>query len=235
LGESNEAATAGYEPELELGPLEAGFFAAAGLLAVEARFAVVVGRVEEDEDRPEAARLEAADRLDDDARFDDARFVDARFVDARLVLADVVREDAGVDVERLAVDERFEAVRRAAGLRALDRLAAGRLAADDDAPEPSSADTRLPRPSRSLRRPLSSWSTRSSSTSRMRFAAAARSPASSCAGPRSDCALSAVAANVRSMAERTASTASTAPADALSFLPALLFLEESFFAIAARS
>jgi hypothetical protein len=44
-----------------------------------------------------------------------------------------------------------------------------------------------------------------------------------------------VAANVRSTAERTASTASTAPADALSFLPLLFFFDESFFAIAARS
>jgi hypothetical protein len=187
--------------------------------------------VEEDARRLDAgfvedADFDAVDRLVEDARFelvDDAE----RRPDAGLAAVER-RDDAGFAVEDLrAVD-----ARRAAGFLAGERLAA---AADvDPAPGRSSADTRFARPSTSFRRPLSSSTTRSSSTSRIRLTAPASSPANSWAGPRSDCAPSAVAANVRSTAERTASTASTAPAGALSFLP-LFFFFESFFAMAARS
>jgi hypothetical protein len=192
------------------------------------------------------------------AGFDAARFVVARFVVARFVV-DVPRDDVDREDDALlrldagfAADEPreadalrdaagFDAVRRrAAGFFAAERLAAGRLAvvvADAAVPVPrltSSAETRLASPSTSRRSPLSSSRTRSSSTSRIRLAATATSPAISCAGPRSDWALPAVAANVRSTADRTASTASTAPPAGLSFLPLFLsFL--SFFAMAARS
>jgi hypothetical protein len=120
-----------------------------------------------------------------------------------------------------------------AGLRAVDdveRRVAGLLGLDDERPSgpTSSAATRFARPSTSLRRPFSSSRTRSSSTSRMRLAAAV----TSFARPRVDLAPSAEAVKVRSTAARTASTASAAPAAAWSFLP--LFFE-SFLAMAARS
>jgi len=215
LGESKETPTAGQELELE--PPDEGFFAvlarrdAAGLDAA-------VRRAD--------AGLDADERLveDFDAVEDDAGFAaDERLVEAR-------RADAGLEAVE---DLRAAGGRRAVGFLAAERLAAG---ADEEAEEASgrsSADTRLARPSTSVRRPFSSSTTRSSSTSRIRLAAAAISPANSCAGPRSDWAPPAVAVNVRSTAERTASTASTAPAGALSFLP--LFFFESFFAMTARS
>jgi hypothetical protein len=162
------------------------------------------------------------------------RLADERLADVRLVadrLADAERPDAVADPARvrgrwlvaglLADAERLEAERRADGF-----VAAGRLAVLPPLGLTSSSDTRLARPSMSERRPLSSPSTRSSSTSRMRFAA----PATSFARPRVDWAPSAVAAKVRSTADRTASTASTAPAAALSLFPFL-----SFFAMTARS
>jgi hypothetical protein len=144
----------------------------------------------------------------DDAGFDadDAvlRAVDPRDEDAADLRAPVARDDAGFD----ALD---------ADVRAVERPPSGPT---------SSAWTRFARPSTSLRRPLSSSRTRSSSTSRMRLAAAV----TSLARPRVDLAPSAEALNVRSTAARTASTASAAPAAA--FLP---FFFESFFAMAARS
>jgi hypothetical protein len=136
-------------------------------------------------------------------------------------------DDAGAV---LGVDE---AVRRAAGFFAAARGAALREVAaagcsawpDDD--RRSRSDTRRASCSISERRPRSSATTRSSRTSRMRFAAPATSPTNSCARSRVD-----PEANVRSTAERTASTASTAPA--LSCFPLFLsFL--SFFGIAERS
>jgi hypothetical protein len=178
----------------------------------EARFAAVE-RVDEE------AGFDAVERLDEEARFDAVERLDDDALEAR---------------REVVVDPRDEA-RRAAGFFAAERVAA----ADDDAAPgvPSRAETRLARLSTSPRRPLSSWRTRASSTSRIRLAASATSLANSRAGPRSDWAPSAVAENVRSTADRTASTASTAPAVALSCLPLLLFLEflESFFAIGARS
>ena len=92
--------------------------------------------------------------------------------------------------------------RRACGPRACAR---GRRRLGAVSRPTSSAETRLARPSTSVRRPLSSASTRSSSTSRILFAATAISPESCWAAPP-------VPANVRSTAVRTASTASTAPA-----------------------
>jgi hypothetical protein len=235
LGESKENPTSGYELDEE--PLDAGFFAvlerrdAAGFDAerFEAGLAAVERLVEDD------ARFAAVERLvEDDARFaaverlveDDARF--AAFV-GFAAFAGFAAFDAAA--------RRFDAALFAAGRRAAGFFAAVRVAAaveDEAARGLSRAETRLARPSRSRRRPLSSWSTRSSSTSRIRLAAPARSPASSCAGPRSDWAPSAVAAKVRSTAERTASTASTAPAEAWSCLPFFFFFE-SFFAMTARS
>ena len=188
-----------------------------------------------------------ADAVRDVAVRDDAGLLaddDADVRDDPGVLADV-RDAAGLraaGVDRPAdVVDRFaaeEAARRAPGFLAAERLAAGRRVVDALAPPElcgpaSSADTRSASPSTSVRRPLSSASTRSSSTSRMRFAATAKSPAMSCARLRVDWAPSAVAEKVRSTAARTASTASTAPTVALSFLP--LFFFASFFAIAARS
>jgi hypothetical protein len=201
---------------------EAGF-AALELLADDADF--------DADDRRDEAGFDAVERVEDEARFDAVERVD---------------EEAGFDAdERVGEEARFDAVerrdddaleaRRVAGFFAAERVAA----ADDDAAPglPSRAETRLARLSTSPRRPLSSWRTRASSTSRIRLAASATSLANSRAGPRSDWAPSAVAENVRSTADRTASTASTAPAVALSCLPLLLFLEflESFFAIGARS
>jgi hypothetical protein len=146
---------------------EAGFDAAEPLVAVddrrdEARFAAVE-RLVEDEVRFAAVEEEARfAAVDDDAGFDAA-----------------VERREEVDL-RVPV-ERVDDARRAAGF-----LAAVLLAAVAARGLLSSAETRLPSPSMSLRRPFSSWSTRSSSTSRIRLAALARSPASSCAGPRSD-------------------------------------------------
>jgi hypothetical protein len=145
---------------------------------------------------------------------------------------ELAREEAGLRAgEEDASDAIFrvpDAVeRRAAGFSAVDVLAAVRRAGPEPPSGPtSSAETRFARPSTSLRSPLSSSSTRSSSTSRMRFAAAV----TSFARPRVDLAPSAEAVNVRSTAARTASTASAAPAAA--FLP--LFFE-SLLAMAARS
>src|SRR5215204_3833029 len=145
---------------------------------------------------------------------------------------DAAREEAGLRaVEEdapaaiLRVPEAVEP--RAAGFFAVDVLVAVPRAAEAPPSGPTSrAETRFARPSMSLRSPLSSSTTRSSSTSRMRFAAAV----TSFARPRVDLAPSAEAVKVRSTAARTASTASAAPA--VAFLP--LFFE-SFLAMAARS
>ena len=168
---------------------EAGF-AALERLEDEARFDAVE-RLDDDAgfDALEEARF-AVDRLDEDAGFDaldeEARFdaVERLDEDARLAVVD--RLDDAFEARRvLVVDPRPEEARRAAGFFAAERLAA---AADDGAALglPSSAETRLARPSTSPRRPLSSWRTRSSSTSRIRLAASATSLANSRAGPRSD-------------------------------------------------
>ena len=119
--------------------------------------------------------------------------------------------------------------RRANGFLAAVALPAVRRVGAAEPPRglTSNAAMRLLSPSTSLRRPLISASTRSSSTSRMRLAAFV----TSFARPRVDLAPSAEAVNVRSTAWRTASTASAAPAAALSFL--LRFL--SFFGMAGRS
>jgi len=186
------------------------------------------------------ARFEAGLRAVDDEPDEVDRELEAGFLRA------AERDDAGL--RAVDEDERFEAGLRAVGederfeagdglLARVDVLlgaavelpAAGRrVLAEPPSGPTSSAETRLASPSTSLRRPLSSSSTRSSSTSRMRLAAAV----TSFARPRVDLAPSAEAVNVRSTAARTASTASAAPAAALSFLP--LFFE-SFLAIAARS
>src|SRR5215207_3459709 len=145
---------------------------------------------------------------------------------------DAAREEAGLraveDDAPAAILRVPEAVEpRAAGFFAVDVLVAVPRAAEAPPSGPTSrAETRFARPSMSLRSPLSSSTTRSSSTSRMRFAAAV----TSFARPRVDLALSAEAVKVRSTAARTASTASAAPA--VAFLP--LFFE-SFLAMAARS
>jgi hypothetical protein len=201
-------------------------FAALERLEDEARFDAVE-RLDED------AGFAALERLDEDAGFAARERLDE---DARFDAVERLDEDAAFEARREpVVDPRDEEARRAAGFFAAERVAAGAAAADDDAARglPSSAETRLARPSTSPRRPLSSWRTRSSSTSRIRLAASATSLANSRAGPRSDWAPSAVAENVRSTADRTASTASTAPAVALSCFPS--FFLESFFAIGARS
>src|SRR5829696_1728407 len=133
LGESKETPTAGQELELE--PPDEGFFA---VLA-----------------RRDAAGLDAEERLveDFDAVEDDAGFAaDERLVEAR-------RADAGLEAVE---DLRAAGGRRAVGFLAAERLAAG---ADEEAEEASgrsSADTRLARPSTSVRRPFSSSTTRSS-------------------------------------------------------------------------
>src|SRR5829696_5352365 len=259
LGRVELDAHAGYELEEE--PPAAGFAAAlareaAGLeraadfAAVErlARF-VAVERPDDDArfdaaERPDDAGFDVVDRLDEEARFDAVERPDeeARFDEDARFAVERPGDDAGFDaVERPDDDARFDAAveRRLDDLRAVAAgfFAAELLAAvvDDEAARgPSSAETRPASPSTSRRRLLISSTTRSSSTSRMRLTAPASSPANSCAGPRSDWALSAVAVKVRSTAERTASTASTAPAEALSFLPSFFFFE-SFFAITARS
>jgi hypothetical protein len=217
---------------------EAGF-AALEPLDDEARFDAVERLDEEGFDEVERledeARFDAVERLDEEAGFDAVERLDE---DARFDAAERLDDDAFEARREVAVDPRDEEARRAAGFFAAERVAVGAAADEDAAPGlASSAETRLARLSTSPRRPLSSWRTRASSTSRIRLAASATSPANSRAGPRSDWALSAVAVNVRSTADRTASTASTAPAVALSCLPLLLFLEflESFFAIGARS
>jgi hypothetical protein len=206
-------------------------------LRVEACLRVVEERddagLEEDDARlRDDADFEADDaRLRDDADFDadDARLRDDAD-DARF------RDDADFDADdaRLRDDADFDAarLRDEVGLRAVDAELDDDRFAVEDAPRPprgptSRAETRLASPSTSVRRPLSSWRTRSSSTSRMRLAAAV----TSFARPRVDLAPSADAVKVRSTAARTASTASAAPAAALSFLP--LFLE--FLGMAARS
>ena len=123
---------------------------------------------------------------------------------------------------------------RAAGLRAAGLLArrerlldAGLLAAGFELP--SSAATRRASFSTSPRRPLRSSSTPTCSIiSRTRAAAPATSSTRSCARVRVDWALSAVAWNVFSTAERTAPTAS---APGLSFFFDFFL---SFFAMAAQ-
>jgi len=160
---------------------EAGFADVEPLVADEARFAAVEPLVADE------ARFAAVERpVEDEARFaaderpveDEARFAaddDDDGFDAADRPAEEVVERRDVAALRVPV-ERVDDVRRAAaflvGVAALGVV--------------SSAETRLPSASMSLRRPLSSWSTRASSTSRIRLAALARSPASSCAGPRSD-------------------------------------------------
>ena len=144
------------------------------------------------------------------------------------------RRTRGSCVDELAVALRDAAGLRAAGfaggagLRAAGLRAVAGLAAESR--PTSSAETRLARPSTSVRRPLISARTRSSSTSRIRFAATAMSPESFSAAP-------AVPAKVRSTALRTASTASTAPGPAFAsaFLSAFFLSFLSFFAMAERS
>jgi len=142
---------------------------------------------------------------------------DAGFADDFEAEEDVPRDDG------LEADDEAEPPRRANGLLAAER----RVAAGEPPRGPSSSVMRRVRPSTSLRSPLSSARTRSSSTSRMRLAAAV----TSFARPRVDLAPSAEAVKVRSTAARTASTASAAPAVAWSFL---LFFE-SFFGMTGRS
>jgi hypothetical protein len=218
VGESKEAAIP-YEPEDVPPELARLRVEEAGLRVVDERedagFEADEARLRDDADFDAARLRDDADFDADDARLRDDADFDAD--DARL------RDDADFVAARFRDDEREED-----GLRELD----DELFAVEDVPRPprgptSRAETRLARPSTSLRRPLSSWSTRSSSTSRMRLAAAV----TSFARPRVDFAPSAEAVKVRSTAARTASTASTAPAAALSFLP--LFLE--FLGMAARS
>jgi hypothetical protein len=176
---------------------EAGFEAVARLDAVERPADDVEDRREEAGFDAAEPLVEAVDDPRDEARFaaverlveDEARFAAVeRLVEEEARFA-AVDDDAGFDAaveRREEVDlrvpvERVDDARRAAGF-----LAAVLLAAVAARGLPSSAETRLPRRSMSLRKPFSSWSTRSSSTSRIRLAALARSPASSCAGPRSD-------------------------------------------------
>jgi hypothetical protein len=197
----------------------------------------------DDEDRDDDG-VDEADRDDEDRDDDGVDEADRDDEDRDGVERDEDRDEPGDDRDELAREEAGlrageedasdaifrvpDAVeRRAAGFSAVDVLAAVRRAGPEPPSGPtSSAETRFARPSTSLRSPLSSSSTRSSSTSRMRFAAAV----TSFARPRVDLAPSAEAVNVRSTAARTASTASAAPAAA--FLP--LFFE-SFLAMAARS
>jgi hypothetical protein len=174
-------------------------------------------------DDAEAGFLAAALRVVDDVLRDAALRVladDLRALD--------VRDDAGFEaVDEPVADDLLAAGRRAAGFFAAELPEARLSVVVERELEPpigpsSSADTRLASPSTSLRKPLSSSSTRSSSTSRMRLAAAV----TSFARPRVDLAPSADAVNVRSTAARTASTASAAPAAAFF---------ELFLAMAARS
>jgi hypothetical protein len=162
---------------------------------------------------------DAAGRPDADAVLVREEDLDPRTADGRDAVAEVVA-DAGVPVP--------EAPRRANGLRAAAPVPGPRVAGDEALGLTSSAAMRFVSPSTSLRRPLSSPRTRSSSTSRMRFAALV----TSFARPRVDLAPSADAVKVRSTAWRTASTASAAPAVAVSFL---LRFFESFFGMAERS
>ncbi|HTE58888.1 MAG TPA: hypothetical protein VK631_00965 [Solirubrobacteraceae bacterium] len=140
------------------------------------------------------ARLDAVERLVDDVedRRDEAGFAavedEARFAvvedEARFA---AVEDDAGFEAAEEVVERRDVAALRVPVERVDDvRRAAAFLVGVAALGVVSSAETRLPSASMSLRRPLSSWSTRASSTSRIRLAALARSPASSCAGPRSD-------------------------------------------------
>jgi hypothetical protein len=169
----------------------------------------------------------AADREEADLRADEE--------DLRADELDFLADDADFLADELDffAAERFRADEL--DFFAVERFDAGLRAADDallravvvPSGPTSSAATRLASPSTSARSPLSSSRTRSSSTSRMRLAAAV----TSFARPRVDLAPSAEAVKVRSTAARTASTASAAPAAALSFLPD--FFE--FLAMAARS
>ena len=118
---------------------------------------------ERDEPDLAAAGLAAVER-EDVEREDD-------FV--AVVFAAAGRED-DVPREVVALREAVER-RRAGGLRA---VAVAAVDAAGDSRRTSSADTRLARPSTSVRRPLISSRTRSSRTSRMRFAATAMSPES---------------------------------------------------------
>ena len=181
----------------------------------------------------DVAGLEADDLRDVEAAgfaADDLRDVDV----AGLEAADDDRDPRIADGRDAVGGEDSEAVvpavapvdpRRANGL-----VADGRRELADDPPRglTSSAAMRFVSPSMSLRSPFSSSTTRSSSTSRIRFAA----EVTSFARPRVDLAPSADAVKVRSTAARTASTASAAPAVAWSFL--LRFLE-SFLDITGRS
>jgi hypothetical protein len=195
---------AGFAADAELRPA-AGFVADAGLrpaagLPADAGLPATPGR-----------DGGAAVVLDED--------LDPRTADGRFAVAEAADEGAAPVAGA--------APRRAKGLRAVAPVP-GRRGAGEPPGLTSSAAMRLVSPSTSLRRPLSSARTRSSSTSRMRLAALV----TSFARPRVDLAPSADAVKVRSTAWRTASTASAAPAVALSFL--LLFFE-SFFGIAERS
>ena len=157
---------------------EAGFELVARLDAVERL-------VDDVEDRRDEAGFAA---VEDEARFavveDEARFA-AVEDDAGFAAAE---DDAGFEAAEEVVERRDVAVDLRVPVVRVDdaRRVAGFLVAVAGRAVVSSAETRLPSASMSLRRPLSSWSTRASSTSRIRLAAAARSPASSCAGPRSD-------------------------------------------------
>jgi len=202
---------------------------AAGFLAVVER-----ERVEDEVERDDVEReREAAGFF----AVEDAADLAAGF--AAVERADEDRDAAGLAEDaRELVDELAVALRDAAGLRAAGFRAAGLRAAGLRAVAglaavsrpTSSAETRLARPSTSVRRPLISERTRSSSTSRIRFAATAMSPDSFSAAP-------AVPAKVRSTALRTASTASTAPGPAFAsaFLSAFFLSFLSFFAMAERS
>jgi hypothetical protein len=212
LGESKGAAI-GYEPdEPEDAELdELGFFADEADLRADELDLRDVGDFRADE-----LDFFAVERDDDDLLADELDFLAAE------------RDDLRADeLDFFAVERAFLAVERFdAGLRAaLEALL--RAAPLPPSGPTSSAATRFASPSTSARSPFSSSRTRSSSTSRMRFAAAV----TSFARPRVDLAPSAEAEKVRSTAARTASTASAAPAAALSFLPD--FFE--FLAMAARS
>jgi hypothetical protein len=191
--------------------------------------------VDDDERDDEGREVPGDDRdgADDEDRDDDEREApDADRAEPDEDRDDVARDEAGLRVVEEDAPEAIFRVpdaveRRARGFLPVDELAGVRRAGVERPSGPtSSSETRFARPSTSLRKPLSSSRTRSSSTSRMRFAAAV----TSFARPRVDLAPSAEAVKVRSTAARTASTASAAPAAA--FLP--LFFE-SFLAMAARS
>jgi len=201
------AAGFAVEREAEAALRAAGFAAEAGLraagFAVEREAEAVLRAAGFAADGDDCAAAAGVVALDED--------LDPRTADGR----DVV-DPAAVPVAAGAAPRRANGF--AAGRRVAPAVPRGLT---------SSAVTRLLSPSMSLRSPLISPSTRSSSTSRMRLAAFV----TSFARPRVDLAPSAEAEKVRSTAWRTASTASAAPAAALSFL--LRFL--SFFGMAGRS